>query len=291
LAKINFESLNLALVRDKFDADTFDENLNNEQHVEQNDESSSSESDEENIQPSFDAVPDAPIAIGGEGNEANVPPSAVTLCDVPTSSCIDWGSYYTDDELRALKLKLINLQEYLNHKDISDIGSTVCDSAIVDDEGNPRVQEEAIKRVNYLSRSTPSSSFLRLHCMSPSTILCGQVKKDVRYIIRCQISSCSWGVWLRRMKNEIHNWRMSRVKQPHTCGTSKVWNVHSQYLTKYLVCRIVSIMWADSDIMVATLIEVIHGLTTYQIHYGKAWRVKEHTLPLLWGDWHDLCLL
>jgi hypothetical protein len=30
-----------------------------------------------------------------------------------------------------------------------------------------------------------------------------------------------------------------------------------------------SIMWAQSDITVATLIEVIHGLTTYQVRYGK----------------------
>jgi hypothetical protein len=39
--------------------------------------------------------------------------------------------------------------------------------------------------------------------------------KDVWYIMRCQISSCGWGVWLRRTSNEIHQWRVSRVKQPH----------------------------------------------------------------------------
>jgi hypothetical protein len=43
-------------------------------------------------------------------------------------------------------LKQINLQEYPNHKDISRIRSVVCDSAIVDDEGNPRVQEEVINK-------------------------------------------------------------------------------------------------------------------------------------------------
>jgi hypothetical protein len=44
-----------------------------------------------------------------------------------------------------LKAKLINLQDYPNNKDISHIESTVCDSAVVDDEGNPRVGEEVIK--------------------------------------------------------------------------------------------------------------------------------------------------
>jgi maltodextrin utilization protein YvdJ len=46
LAKTNSESLNLAVVRDEFDADTFDENLDNEQHIEENDELAGSESDE-----------------------------------------------------------------------------------------------------------------------------------------------------------------------------------------------------------------------------------------------------
>jgi hypothetical protein len=46
----------------------------------------------------------------------------------------------------TLKLKNINLQDYLNHKDISHIESTVCDSAVVDDERNPRVHEEVIKK-------------------------------------------------------------------------------------------------------------------------------------------------
>jgi hypothetical protein len=98
------------------------------------------------MQPSIDTGPNAPVDLGDEGNEANMPSSMVTLCDIPTSSRIDWGSYYTDKELMALKLKHINLQDYLNHKDISHIGSVICDSAVVNDDGNSRVQEEVIKK-------------------------------------------------------------------------------------------------------------------------------------------------
>jgi hypothetical protein len=98
------------------------------------------------MQPSIDTGPNAPVGLGDEGNEANMPSSMVTLCDIPTSSRIDWGSYYTDKELMALKLKHINLQDYLNHKDISHIGSVICDSAVVNDDGNSRVQEEVIKK-------------------------------------------------------------------------------------------------------------------------------------------------
>jgi hypothetical protein len=113
LAKTNSEALNLVVVTDEFDADTFDENVDTEQHVEQDDETVRSKSDEEL--------------------------TGITPYDVPTSSRIDWGSYYTDEELRALKLKHITLQDYPDHKDVSQIGSDLCHSVVFDDEGNPRV--------------------------------------------------------------------------------------------------------------------------------------------------------
>jgi hypothetical protein len=120
LAKTNSEALNLAVVTYEFDADTFDENVDTEQHVEKDDETTRSESDEEL--------------------------TGVDPYDVPTSSRIDWGSYYIDEELMTLKLKHITLQDYPNHKDVSQIRSALCDSVIVDDEGNPRAQEEVIKK-------------------------------------------------------------------------------------------------------------------------------------------------
>jgi hypothetical protein len=109
LAKTNSEDLNLAVVTDEFDADTFDENIDTEQHVEEDDKAAINKSDEENMQPSVVTAPDASVDTVDEGNEANMPSPAATPYDVPTSSCIYWSAYYTDEELRALKLKLINL--------------------------------------------------------------------------------------------------------------------------------------------------------------------------------------
>jgi hypothetical protein len=146
LEKTNSEPLNLAVVTYEFDADTFAENVDTEQHIEEEDEIARSESDEENMQPSIDTSPDAAVDPGGEGNEANVPSWAVTLCDFLTSNRIDCSSYYTDEELRALKLKHISLQDYPNHKDVIHIGLVICDNAVVDDEGNSRIQEEVIKK-------------------------------------------------------------------------------------------------------------------------------------------------
>jgi hypothetical protein len=117
LVKINSEALNLTVVTDEFDIDTFDENVDTEQHVEEDDETTRSESDEEL--------------------------TGVTPYDVPTSSRIDLGLHYTDEELRVLKLKHITLQDYPNHKDVSQIGSALCDSVVVDDEGNPKVQQKS----------------------------------------------------------------------------------------------------------------------------------------------------
>jgi hypothetical protein len=47
LAKTNSEALNLALVTDEFDTDMFDENVDTEQYVEEDDETARSESNEE----------------------------------------------------------------------------------------------------------------------------------------------------------------------------------------------------------------------------------------------------
>jgi hypothetical protein len=197
--------MNLAVVTDEFDADTFDENVDTEQHVEEDDETTMSESDKEL--------------------------TGITPYDVPTSSRIDGGSYYTDEELRALKLKHITLQDYPNHKDANQIGSALCDSVIkkgkmfeIFDVVKLFFQEFVVchHRPYYVSKSN----------------------KNVRYIIKCQILSCSWGVWIRRTKNKIHQWKVCTVKQPHTCGTSEVRHVHPRCTTRFLGHRIMSIMWA-----------------------------------------------
>jgi hypothetical protein len=173
--------------------------------------------------------------------------------------------------LRVLKAKLINLQDYPNNKDISHIEYVVCDSAIVDDEGNRRVGEEVLQTGQLFETLDVVNFFFQDYDVRHHRpYYVAKSNKDVSCIMRCQISSCGWGVWLCHTSNEIHQWRVSRVKQPHTCGTSEVRHVHSQCTAKYLGQRIVSIVWADSDITVAALIEAIHCLTTYRVSYGKA---------------------
>jgi hypothetical protein len=89
LAKINSEALNHAVVTDDFDNEMFDENVDIEPHIEEDDEASISESDEENVQLLVDTAPDAPVDTVDEGNEQNVPSLVAAQCDVPTSSRIN----------------------------------------------------------------------------------------------------------------------------------------------------------------------------------------------------------
>jgi hypothetical protein len=70
--KVNSEALNLALVRDEFDADTLNPNHGNEHNVDGNDESSSSESDEETTEAPVDTGGEALVHTGGEGNKSTV---------------------------------------------------------------------------------------------------------------------------------------------------------------------------------------------------------------------------
>jgi hypothetical protein len=76
-------------------------------------------------------------------------------------------------------------------------------------------------------------------------------------------------------------------EESHSCSMSEVRHNHPQCTARFLGRRIMSIVWVDSDITVATLIEVIHGLTTYRVRYDKGWRAKVHVLALLWGDWRE----
>jgi hypothetical protein len=196
LVKINYETLNLAVVTDKFDDEIFDKNVNTKAHVEEDDEAGISESDEENVQPTVDTTPNTPIGTVDKGNEPN---------DL-TCSRINWSSYYSEEELRALKANLINLQDYLNNKDISHIESAICDRAIVDDEGNPRVGEEVIKTRQLFETLDDVMFFFQDYAVRHHrTYYVAKSNKGVWYIMRCQISSCGWGVWLRRTSNEIHH--------------------------------------------------------------------------------------
>jgi hypothetical protein len=94
-----------------------------------------------------------------------------------------------------LKLKHINFQDYPNYKDINHIGLAVCDSAVVDDEENPRVRDEVIKNGQLFESLDAIKLFFQDYVVRHHRLyIVVKSHKDVRFIIRCHISSCRWGV-------------------------------------------------------------------------------------------------
>jgi hypothetical protein len=82
-------------------------------------------------------------------------------------------------------LKHINLQDYPNHKDISHIGSVVCDSVVVDDEGNLRVREEVIKEGQLFESLDAIKFFFQDYIVRHHRpYYVAKSNKDVRYIMR-----------------------------------------------------------------------------------------------------------
>jgi hypothetical protein len=93
LGKTNSEALNLVVVTDEFDVDTFAENIDTEQYVEEDDETAINESTGRH-------------SLHRQWGKYALLNSYSVWCDS--------SSYYSDEKLRALKLKLINLQDYPN---------------------------------------------------------------------------------------------------------------------------------------------------------------------------------
>ena len=55
----------------------------------------------------------------------------------------------------------------------------------------------------------------------------------LRYTVQCQ-QGCPWKVWSRPVADDRVKWRITNVKQPHTCGTSEVSQEHSQCTARYI---------------------------------------------------------
>lgn len=63
---------------------------------------------------------------------------------------------------------------------------------------------------------------------------------------------------------------------------------HLQATVNFIARRITSVVVVDPDVTVTTLIETIFGFIKYHMKYNKAWREKERSMQLLWGDWKEV---
>ena len=104
---------------------------------------------------------------------------------------------------------------------------------------------------------------------------------SLRYTVLCK-QGCMWGVWAR-VEKISRRWKITKVVQPHTCGSSEGQVSHAQNTAKYLGRRIVGVVKADLDGTIAGLVETIYGFISYRVSYSKAWRAKQHAIELLYG--------
>ena len=92
--------------------------------------------------------------------------------------------------------------------------------------------------------------------------------KRVRYDVLCK-QGCLWGVWARIVSG-TGQWKITNVKQHHTCASSKPKQVHAQCTARYLAHRILGIVRKDSDTSVPSVMESIFALSSYRVKYSKA---------------------
>jgi hypothetical protein len=64
------------------------------------------------------------------------------------------------------------------------------------------------------------------------------------YTLSCQLG-CGWKVSARPIINVRERWRITKVKQPHTCGTSRPSEFHSQCTARYIGGRIAAMVHVD----------------------------------------------
>jgi hypothetical protein len=82
-----------------------------------------------------------------------------------------------------------------------------------------------------------------------------------------------------------YSWRITSVVQPHTCLTNVDDMNHAQLSSRFISQRLVKIIKNCPLLTIAALIEVVMVAWGYRVKYDRAWRAKQHTLKLIYGDW------
>ena len=186
-----------------------------------------------------------------------------------------------EQEIRTLKAVHVDVPEVPGYEDISLTKNALCDNGLISTEEERDGEKELIKKGMLFDSLDEVKFWFRDYSVRhhrPYDVVHSYANE--RYTLKCQ-KGCGCGVWVRRIPSDNRRWKVTNVKQPHTCRSARPEQVHSQCTTRYLGWRITPIVWADPDTTVASLIESIVGFTNYRVLYGNAWRVKQHDMALL----------
>jgi hypothetical protein len=145
-----------------------------------------------------------------------------------------------------------------------------CDSGLHLSEVDPDSGELFITNGMQFDNLEELKFFLREYSVRhhrPYNVIHSSAK--TRYTVACQ-QDCAWKVWARLLPDDRNKWRITRVVQPHTCGTSEVAQEHSQCTARYISRWIAGMVYKDPDVSIAALIESIKAFSNYTVNYGKA---------------------
>ena len=133
---------------------------------------------------------------------------------------------YTAEELRMLKLAHVEVPAVSNAKDLSRIDRAICDSTIFESECVIDSDCPEIRKGMKFNSLPELQFFLADYAVRhhrPFYVV--HSDKRVRYDVLCK-QGCLWGVWARIVSG-TGQWKITNVKQPHTCASSKPKQVHA----------------------------------------------------------------
>ncbi|CAL4893559.1 unnamed protein product [Urochloa decumbens] len=132
----------------------------------------------------------------------------------------------TSGELRQLEAVHVQVPEVPIFHSIPS--KAYCDSSLRLGSIEADSTEEFIAKVMIFDSMDELKFFLRDYSVRhhrPYDVVHSSVK--LRYTVRCQ-QGCDWKVWARPVPDDTKKWRITKVKQPHTCSNLCVSQVHSQ---------------------------------------------------------------
>jgi hypothetical protein len=113
------------------------------------------------------------------------------------------------------------------------------------------------------------------------SLMVKQLDENKHYIITsCHGCPCT----VHARKGMDNSWRITRVVQPHTCLMNVDDMKHAQLSSRFMSQRLVNIIKNYPLMTVVILIKVVIVAWGYRVKYGRAWRAKQRTPNLIYGD-------
>jgi hypothetical protein len=120
----------------------------------------------------------------------------------------------------------VEISTVSNAKDLSMIHRAICDSNFFKSESVIDSESPQISKGLKFNSLEELQFFLADYVVwqhHPFNVI--HSDKRVRYDVLCK-QGCLWGVWARIVR-DMSQWKITNIRQPHTCSSSKPKQVHA----------------------------------------------------------------